>query len=213
MEAGDRVGEPSRAGAATDAELIAASLRDGREFAPIFDRHYDAIAAFLRRRLEPATADELASETFVQAFAGRADFDLGRDSAAPWLYGIAANLMRRHRRSEARRLRAYARAAEPGSQPAHTDHVDARLDAGASARALAHALAALPPRRRDALLLHAWTELSYEEIATALDVPVGTVRSRIHRARAQLRELISRGGEEGARATTLASEASQEDRR
>lgn len=148
-------------------------------------------ATFLRRRLDPGLADELASEIFTHAFARRATYDIARPSALPWLYGIATNLVRRHRRSEARRLRAYARAAEPEPQAPDLDAVDARLDASASSRALAAALASLAPRRREALLLFAWTELSYEEIAAALDVPVGTVRSRIHRARAEVRELIA----------------------
>jgi len=83
-----------------DADLIADSLTDARAFAALFDRHYDAIAGFLRRRVEPALADELAAETFLQAFDGRGRYDLARRDAAPWLYGIAANLLRRLRARE-----------------------------------------------------------------------------------------------------------------
>lgn len=150
----------------------------------------------MRRRVRPALADELAAETFLQAFAARSRYDPERADARPWLYGIASNLLRRYRRAEERRLRAYARAATPGSQDAGLDAVDARLDADAAGPALALALAALGPGERDALLLHAWADLTYEQIAEALSVPVGTVRSRLHRARGVVRELLERSGEE-----------------
>lgn len=175
--------------------MIAAAREDPRAFAELFDRHYDPIAGWLRRRVERALADELAAETFLQAFDARARYDLGRADARPWLYGIAANLLRRHRRAEERRLRAYARAAARPLHDADLAAVDARLDAGALAPALASALASLGPGERDALLLLAWAELSYEQIADALGVPVGTVRSRLHRARSVVRELIERSGE------------------
>jgi len=161
----------------------------------VFDRHYDAIAAFLRRRVERALADELASETFLRAFDARDRYDCARDDARPWLYGIAANLLRSHRRSEERRLRAYARAAAPAADTGAFDGVEGRIDATRAGRALAAALASLGPGERDALLLHAWTDLTYEQIAEALAVPVGTVRSRIHRARGVVRELLAASGE------------------
>lgn len=148
------------------------------------------IAAFLRRRVERALADELASETFLRAFDGRARYDRARPDARPWLYGIAANLLRGHRRVEERRLRAYARAAVAPADLTAFDGVEARLDAAASVPELARALASLGPGERDALLLHAWTDLTYEQIAEALAIPVGTVRSRINRARRVVRELL-----------------------
>jgi DNA-directed RNA polymerase specialized sigma24 family protein len=95
----------------SDAELISGSLRDPALFAGVFDRHYSAIAGFLRRRVERSLADELAAETFLRAFDGRARYDVTRADARPWLFGIAANLLARHRRVEQRRLRAFARAA------------------------------------------------------------------------------------------------------
>jgi RNA polymerase sigma factor (sigma-70 family) len=179
----------------TDADLIAASGKDPHAFAGLFDRHYDVIAGWLRRRVEHALADELASETFLQAFAARARYDAARADARPWLFGIAANLLRRHRRAEERRWRAYARAATRAVDEADLGAVDARLDAGAAASALATALASLGPGERDVLLLYAWAELSYEQIADALALPIGTVRSRLHRARGVARELIERSGE------------------
>jgi RNA polymerase sigma factor (sigma-70 family) len=140
-------------------------------------------------------AEELAADTFVQAFVHRATFHPERDDARPWLFGIATNLLRHHHRRERRRLLAYARMgrdllADPGF-----DAVDARVDAGTAGPALALALAALAPADRDTLLLVTWAELSYAEVADALSVPIGTVRSRVHRARARLRELLVASGQ------------------
>jgi len=176
--------------------VIAESLAAPHAFAAVFDRHYDAIAGFLRRRVEHALADELAAETFLQAFGARERYDTQRADARPWLYGIAANLLRRHRRVEERRLRAYARAAARDGEAGAFDGVDERLDARAAGAELATALASLGSGERDVLLLYAWADLGYDEIAAALAIPVGTVRSRLHRARGVVRELLVRSGEQ-----------------
>src|SRR6266540_2491139 len=107
----------------------------------------------------------------------------------PWLYGIAANLVRHHWRDERRMLRAYARTS---SDPVLADDSDAldRVEARASRRELAAALAELRPRDREILLLHAWAELSDAEIAAALSLPIGTVKSRLHRTRERLRNRL-----------------------
>ena len=179
-----------------DTTAIAASLTSPAAFAAVFDRHYSAVHRYLARRVGQALADDLASETFTVAFDARARYDAGRPDAGPWhCDGIATNLLRHHRRAEARRIRAYARL-ERGSQAAG-DHgvVDAQLDAMAAAPALADALSRIPDRDRDALLLLAWADLTYDEIAAALGIPIGTVRSRIHRARGRLRELLGASGQ------------------
>ncbi len=113
----------------------------------------------------------------------------------PWLYGISANLLRRHEREEVTRYRALARsagagmadtAAPDGGLEELMDHVDAsRLRP-----LLAAALAELDPRDREVLLLVAWADLTYPQVAAAMDVPVGTVRSRLHRARRRMRERV-----------------------
>lgn len=193
--------------------MIADAREDPRAFAELFDRHYDAIAGWLRRRAERALADELASETFLQAFDARGRYDLLRADARPWLYGIAANLLRRHRRSEERRLRAYARAAGWPHEDTDLAAVHARLDADAAAGPLATALVSLGPGERDVLLLHAWADLGYEQIADALGIPVGTVRSRLHRARGVVRELLAGYGEAGGEDLHAAPAAIREETR
>jgi RNA polymerase sigma factor (sigma-70 family) len=165
----------------TDAELIATSVSDGDAFVAIFERHYEAISRYLRRRLARATADELAAEVFTTAFARRSRYDVQHLSALPWLYGIASNLLRAHAREEQRELRAFARSGvDPlGSLPEPlTDAFRQALDP-----AIAAALLELQPIDREVLLLFAWANLSYEEISKALDLPVGTVKSRLNRAR------------------------------
>ena len=155
------------------------------DFAALFDRHYDPICGYLRRRVEPAIADEIAAQTFLEAYDRRASYDPLRGEPRAWLYGIAINLLRHHRRAEERRLRAYARAAHAHRRYEHDD-ANERVDARAAAPALAAALAALSESDREVLLLFAWAELSYAEIATAVGIPVGTVRSRLNRARRQV---------------------------
>jgi RNA polymerase sigma-70 factor, ECF subfamily len=171
------------------------------DFAAVFERHFDDVRRYLVRRVGPALGDELAADTFVRAYEGRPRFDPARGEQRAWLFGIAANLMRRHRREEERRLRAYARTGVDPVLDALED-VDARVDASRQGRALAAALATLPARERDPLLLLAWAELSYEEIAGALRLPLGTVRSRLSRGRARLRRELENGhgqvtGDEG----------------
>jgi RNA polymerase sigma-70 factor (ECF subfamily) len=172
----------------TDAAAIAASLAQPRAFGAVFERHFDAIHRFLRARVGAGLGEELASETFVRAFAARARYDGAFEDARPWLFAIATNLVRAHRRAEARRLRAYAQLdAREAQAPPDEETSTRRLDAAARGPAVGRALAALREAERDALLLVAWGDLTYEETARALDVPIGTVRSRLHRARAEVR--------------------------
>jgi len=175
----------------SDAEAIAASMREPARFASVFDRHYSEIAAYLARRADQALAEELASETFVRAFAQRASYDSAYANAGPWLYGIATNLLRKHARSEERRRRAYARALERDEILGDIDAVSERIDAAAGVRIVAGLLSRLAPADRDTLLLFALTELDYEEVALATGVPVGTVRSRLHRVRRHLQAALS----------------------
>ena len=160
----------------TDADAISDSLADPGAFVTIFDRHFDAIRDYLARRLGDDAAADLAAETFTRAFDVRKRYDLSHTDARPWLYGIASNVMRRHGRDERRRLRAYARLASQRSVP--------EREAQPLSADVAEALAALSPGEREVLLLFAWVDLSYEDISRALAIPIGTVRSRLGRARA-----------------------------
>jgi RNA polymerase sigma-70 factor, ECF subfamily len=168
----------------TDAEIIARSREDESAFASLFDRHYAALHRFLRARVGMVLADDLTSEVFLTAFRRRASYDAGREDARPWLFGIAVNVVRDHRRSELRRLAAYARAVD--GERADGAEVADRLDP-----ALAGALLRLSEGDRHIVLLFAWAQLTYEEIAVALEVPIGTVRSRLSRARTTLRESLA----------------------
>jgi len=183
----------SRAEPESDAELITASLGQPEAFVQIFDRHADPLLLFFVRRVGPAEAGGLAGEVFRIAFERRSAYDRGHASAGPWLYGIGSNLLRTLRRSQARGVRA-APMLLATSERYRADEglVHARL----VLPKLADAIDALPEGERAALLLFALEELGYTEIATALEIPVGTVRSRISRARRKLRELIP---EEGGR--------------
>jgi RNA polymerase sigma-70 factor (ECF subfamily) len=173
-----------------DASAIKESMSDPAAFAVIFDRHAFSLHRFLARRVEPADADSLLGDVFRIAFERRASFDTSRESARPWLYGIATNLIARHRRSEARRLRAMASLASrriEGDDDVVGDRAAQRVDAEHEWSTLVDAIDVLPNAERHTLMLYVWEDLSYEDIAVALDVPVGTVRSRLNRARRRLR--------------------------
>ena len=182
------------AGTPSDRDVIASSFERPECFEAVFERHATAIYRYLRRRGGSALAEELTAETFARAFRTRRRFDRRGESALPWLYGIAANLLRMHRRAEERRLRAYARAAEWSLEQPPSADSDHRLDAAALRPALAAALVELPHAQREVLLLHAWADLSHEEIAVALSISPGTVRSRLHRARVYIAERLPRSG-------------------
>lgn len=173
-----------------DDVLIRESIREPERFAPLFDRHADAVHRYLARRIGES-ADDLLAETFLVAFRRRAAYQPTQLDVRPWLFGIATNVLRRHVRQEGRRYRALARAgwSEPG--PYADDPPDDRLDAQALRAELAAALAALKPADRDVLLLLAWAQLSYAEIAATLDIPIGTVRSRLNRARRLTRAALT----------------------
>lgn len=178
----------------TDAEIVVGSRTDPALFGTIFERHFDAIHHYVRRRLGTDDANDIASETFVRAFRARGRYDPDAASPRTWLFGIATNLLRQHWRCETRELRAYARSCFAAVEPG-TEVVDARADAQRLHGALAEALAALSKADRDVLLLHAWGDLSHAEIAAALGIPAGTVRSRLSRARQAVRERIGPIGE------------------
>jgi RNA polymerase sigma-70 factor (ECF subfamily) len=175
-------------GRPTDAQAILASLRDPSRFSDVFERHHDDVRRYLQRRSGVETGEELAAQTFEEAFRIRSRFDPTYSDARPWLMGIATNLLRHHYRAEAARLRALERATAMASTVGEDD-LEARLDAQVAAHILTRGLQEMSRGERDIVLLHAWADLSYAQIAHALQLPIGTVRSRLHRTRRRLREL------------------------
>ena len=168
-----------------DGMVIAASVDEPERFAEIFDSHAPIIERYLARRVGSDLARDLLSATFLAAFGKRARFDTGQKSALPWLYGFASVEVARHRRAEGRRF-TLARRLPVETEPAFEDTALERVSAQAQHGDLADALARLREGERTVLLLFAWEELSYDQIAAALDIPIGTVRSRLSRARAKL---------------------------
>jgi RNA polymerase sigma factor (sigma-70 family) len=172
----------------SDANVIIVSLEDPARFEAIFTRHYEKVRRYAQRRLGAEAGEDVAAQTFQVAFSNRARFDPAYESARPWLIGIATNLVRRHARSERARWRATGRF--PFEPP--LAEVDAStLDAQRARALIAAALAELSDVDRETFVLHVLGDLTYQEIAQLTEVPIGTVRSRIHRARGQLREQIT----------------------
>ena len=135
-------------------------------------------------------ADDVVAETFLVAFRRRDRFDPTRGAARPWLYGIASNLIAGHRRSEVMQYRVLAKTAVDPVVEGHHDRSDNRVAAAAVTRQLGAALARLAKGDRDVLLLVAWESLTYDEVAQALGIPIGTVRSRLNRARKKVRKAL-----------------------
>jgi RNA polymerase sigma-70 factor (ECF subfamily) len=166
---------------------------DGPDPAPVFGMLFDAHAAplqrYLARRVGVETAHDLVAETFLVALRRRETYRPEAGTARAWLYGIATNLLRHHVRTETRALNATARlaAAEGSISAGHDGRVAERVDAQLRAAQLAGALAELSVADRDTLLLVSWAGLEPGEVAEALGIPAGTVRSRLHRIRRWLR--------------------------
>ncbi len=179
---------------APDAETLATSVDEPDRFAIVYRRHAGTILRYLRGRLSPDVAEDAAHEVFLRAFRQRGDYEPRFPTARPWLYGIAANVIADHHRNEVRRLRALERESQAAATVTRPDIAPPELSPE-----LAAALRRLSLGDREALLLTVWGELSYEETAAALSIPVGTVRSRIARARAFLRAELSAATESSTR--------------
>jgi RNA polymerase sigma factor (sigma-70 family) len=184
----------ARSGVEPDGVLIERSVHGRPDaFVEVARRHEIAIHAYLARRTGHQAADDLLAEVWLRAFAARSGYDTGYDDARPWLYGIARNVLREHWRTSS------------GEEPAAIgetrvdpwDGIIERLDSAERAKAVMSAVRALPPAEREILLLVAWEQLTPAEAAKVLGVPQGTARSRLHRARATVRQvLIERDGDQ-----------------
>jgi RNA polymerase sigma factor (sigma-70 family) len=172
----------------TDRQLLEDA--DPASFGTLFERHGRAVYNYcFRRTADWAAAEDLASVVFLEAWRRRKDVRLEGDSLLPWLYGVATNVVRNRNRA----LRRYRRALERFSHEVEADFADdvaERVDDERQMRGVLEAIRVLPKREQDVLALCVWSELSYEEAAVALNVPVGTVRSRLFRARARLQNRL-----------------------
>jgi RNA polymerase sigma factor (sigma-70 family) len=184
-------GDASRA---SDAEVIAGSLDDPERFAVIFDRHADEIYRYAARRLGPQAAADAVSEVFLAAFRNRGRYQLGRGDARPWLYGIATKVVSQQLRAEGRRVHLLAAVPVPPPAQFPADEIGDRITAERLRPVLLGVLEALADADRELVFLVAWAGLSYEQAAQALEIPVGTVRSRLHRVRAKVRRSIDYAG-------------------
>ena len=160
---------------------------DPGALAALFDRYADRIYNHCFRQLGSwSEAEDATSSVFLEVWRHRQRVRLHDGSALPWLYGVATNVCRNAGRSRRRYLRAVAQLPSPPLEPDHAERVTDRLGSEARMRAVLDGVRALPAREREVLALVVWAGLSYEQAAAALDVPVGTVRSRLSRARARL---------------------------
>lgn len=175
----------------SDAELLARSVADPSAFAALYERHGQLVRRYIVRRVGTEAGEDLAAEVFVRAFRMRERYRPDFDTALPWLYGVAHHVIAHHRRAEQRRLKALQRLAE--SAPRLIEQEDRQLGTD-----LIRELRRLASADRDALLLIAWGELTYEEAAAALEVPVGTVKSRVARARRTLADGLTPSTGQGA---------------
>jgi RNA polymerase sigma factor (sigma-70 family) len=174
---------------------------DRDAFGTLFERHANAIYNYCFRRIgDWAIAEDLVSVVFLEAWRRR-DQELPPDKVLAWLYGIAANVVRNRRRHERRYAAALRRMPPPRPESDFADETEIRLDDERRMRRALAFLARLPRRERDVLVLCEWLDVSYDDTAFALGIPVGTVRSRLSRARRRLRELDGdRGHEAGTEA-------------
>ncbi|MGS2642687.1 sigma-70 family RNA polymerase sigma factor [Streptosporangium sp. LJ11] len=160
------------------------------DFSAVFDAYFSEIHGYVTQRLGPGQAEDVVAETFLTAFRKRARYDPARAGVRTWLYGIATNLVGKHRRAEIRALRAMNRYGPPADSPGHEERVAAQVSAESLRPALAEAIARLGRGERDVLLLTALAGLSHEEIAAALGISYGTVGSRLSRARTKIRAAL-----------------------
>jgi RNA polymerase sigma-70 factor (ECF subfamily) len=184
-------------GDVTDAQLWRRAL-DGEPdaFGTLFERHARPVYNYLfRRTADWSLAEDLTSVVFLEAWRRRGEVRLEGESALPWLFGVATNVLRNRRRSQRRYRGAVARLPRERAKD-FAEEANGRLDDERRMRVLLRAIATLPKREQDIFALCVWGELSYEDAAAVLGIPVGTVRSRLSRARARIRELSSAHGHE-----------------
>lgn len=173
-----------------DARILESSVHEPDRFTVIFDRYFGQVHSYVARRLGSDLADDLSAETFLIAFRQRARYDRRSGVVRGWLYGIATNLIRRHRRDELRAWKATAKLPRPVPTGGHEERVADQVTAEGASLQLAAALTKVSAKDREVLMLVALGELTYDEVAAALGIAYGTVCSRLSRARKVIRESL-----------------------
>ena len=198
----------------SDRELWAdAAAGSDASFGALFERHASAVYNYcFRRTADWAAAEDLMAATFLEAWRKRDQVRLTGNSLRPWLYGVATNLLRNQRRSNRRREAALARVRQEVAHRGLADDVASRIDDEREMRRLLKLISEMPVRNQDVIALVVWSELSYEEAATALGVRIGTVKSRLARARKKLAELADRSGHSHSDSNALARASETEPR-
>ncbi|MFG3193471.1 RNA polymerase sigma factor [Streptomyces omiyaensis] len=173
---------------------------DRAAFAEIFDEHARVVYAHaVRTTGDWAVAEDVMSLTFLEAWRLRDKMAAEVGSVRGWLLGIATNVMRNTARAARRHRAAMSRLPRPESLPDFSDEVVGQLADGQRLAAVARALRRLKQSEREVFTLVVWSDLGYAAAAEALRIPVGTVRSRLSRAREKLRGLVDEELAAGAR--------------
>ena len=176
---------------------------DANAFGELFDSCAKAVYNHAFRLIgDWSAAEDLMAQTFLEAWRSRERIAADGGSLRPWLLGIATNLARGHRRASRRQVAALLRLGPPPDIPDFSDDVTGRLDDANRIAVLQRSLSRLRPDEFEVLALCAWSDLSYPEAAEALGVPVGTVRSRLSRARAKLLKATERERQRNSRELT-----------
>jgi len=173
---------PNRRPGPTDTRTLAPAER----FEQLYLDSETKLFRYLARRVGPTLAEDLTAEAFAIAWQRFPDYDPTRAAFSTWVFGIALNLLRRHSRTEISQLGRYSRTGTDPALPSDETAIVDRLTADAFWPKVAAELADMDEMDRDVLTLYAWAEMSYSAIAETLEVPVGTVRSRMSRARDRL---------------------------
>jgi RNA polymerase sigma-70 factor (ECF subfamily) len=165
---------------------------DSAAFGVLFDEHARAIYNLgFRLTANWSAAEEVVSLTFLEAWRKRESIDPGGEALRPWLLGIAVNVSRSMGRASRRHQAAMNRLPPPPVVPDFADELAGRLDDSARLREVVRALAALRRGERELIALCVWSDMDYASAAAVLGLPVGTVRSRLSRARRKLRKLAA----------------------
>ncbi|MCW2877823.1 MAG: sigma factor [Sphaerisporangium sp.] len=180
-----------RLGVDTDLELWSrAAGGDGGAFGTLFDRHARSVYNHcFRRTADWSAAEDLTSVVFLEAWRRRSQVRISSDSLLPWLLGVANNALRNRYRWLRRHQAAVGRLPPMDSVVDLAEEVVGRIDDERQMREILAVLNRLPRADQEVLTLCVWSELSYEDAAVALNIPVGTVRSRLSRARARMKKL------------------------